>query len=309
MYSLSVSYLSAFSHVAVLFLLIFAGYASRRLGILDSALTRGLSRLIVNLTLPALVIGSLQIGFSRNRAADLLAMVGISAACYGFYFFCAWLLPNLLRAKEKDRGVYRFLAVFSNTGFMGYPMLESFLGPEALFYGVAFNLPYNLLQFTVGVSFLSSPGRTGRGFPWKNPGILATALGLFLFLLPWRLPALVSTPLNILGGMTTPLAMLVIGSLLADLEGTGAWKDPKLYAAVAVRLLVIPGAVCAGLAAAGFGGFLRGVPVLLSAMPAAANISILAAEYGGEAELASRLVFVTTLLSGLTLPLFAGILG
>jgi predicted permease len=289
-------------------MLIVAGYGARKIGILDLTATRGFSRFIVNVSLPALAIASFQISFSRERFADAILMAGISAGCYLFYFFCAWFTPKLLRAQRRDAGIYSFLVAFSNTGFMGYPVLEAFFGVESVFYGVVFNIPYSLLMFTVGIGFIIfAAGLPGEKFkiPWKNPGVLAAAAGFILFLMPFRLPLILGRPIEILSATTTPLSMIVIGSLLTHLRLRDIWKGSTLYAAVFIRLVGIPLVVFAALKLLGFSGYLLIVPVLFSAMPAAANISILADQFGGNEELASRLVFISTLFSVFTLPVFA----
>ncbi|MDR3200472.1 MAG: AEC family transporter [Spirochaetales bacterium] len=308
MYNFEVAFLSAFIQVAVLFILIVAGYVSRKIGVLDLEITRGFSRFIVNVSLPALAIASLQIDFSRERFTDAVLMFCIMVGCYLLYAVFAWLVPKILRAERRDAAVYRYLMVFSNTGFMGYPVLEAFFGREAVFYGVIFNIPYPLLTFTVGIGFMifasGQPGEK-RKIPWKNPGVLASLIAFILFLMPFRLPVILGRPIEMLGGLTTPLSMLVIGSLLTHLRIAELWKGIAVHAGVCVRLALIPLAVLGVLKALGFSGYLLGVPVLLSAMPAAASMSILADQFGGNEELASRLVFLSTLFSVFTLPLFA----
>jgi predicted permease len=201
---------------------------------------------------------------------------------------------------------------FANTGFMGYPVLEAFFGKEAVFYGVVFNIIYPLLMFTVGTAFMTfaadPPGKKRR-FPWKNPGILASIAAFTLFLMPFRLPYILARPIDMLGGLTTPLSLIVIGSLLTHIRLRDIGKGADIYAGLLFRLAIIPLAVFAALRALGFSGYLLSVPVLFSAMPAAANISIFADQFGGNEELASRLVFLSTLLSVFTLPLFALLTG
>jgi predicted permease len=307
-YSLYVAFLSAFVQVAVLFTLIIAGYVLRKTGVLDMTVTRGFSRFIVNVSLPALAVSSLQIRFSRERLAEAALMFCVMVGCYLLYAVFAWLVPRILRAGRRDAAIYQYLMVFSNTGFMGFPVLEAFFGREAVFYGVIFNIPYPLLTFTIGIGFMIfASGRPGekRKIPWKNPGVIASLIAVTLFLMPFRLPGILAQPIDMLGGLTTPLSMLVIGSLLTHIRPAELWKGAGVYTSVFFRLVAIPLTVFVILKALGFSGYLLGVPVLLSAMPAAANMSILADQFGGNEELASRLVFLSTLFSVFTLPGFA----
>jgi predicted permease len=304
--------LSAFVQVAILFILIVAGYGARKIGVLDLVVTRGFSRFIVNVSLPALAISSLQIEFSRDRLTDAVLMFCIMIGCHLLYAVFAFFVPKLLRADRRDAAIYRFLMFFSNTGFMGYPVLEAFFGREAVFYGVVFNICYPLLMFTVGIGIMvfvtEQPGEKFK-IPWRHPGVVSSIIGFILFLMPFRLPLILERPIDILGGLTTPLSMIVIGSLLTHLKLRDIWKGAGIYAGVVFRLAVIPLAVFAVLRLLGFSGYLLAVPVLFSAMPAAANMSIFADQFGGNGELASRLVFLSTLFSVFTLPLFALLAG
>jgi predicted permease len=306
------AFLSAFMQVAILFILIVAGYISRKLGVLDLAGTRAFSRFIVNVSLPALAVSSLQLEFSQERLTDAALMFCIMTGCYLLYAAFAWLVPKLLRAGRRDAAIYRFLVFFSNTGFMGYPVLEAFFGKEAVFYGVIFNIVYPLLMFTVGIGFMifaaDIPGEKLK-IPWKNPGVISSITGFILFLMPFRLPPILERPIDILGALTTPLSLIVIGSLLTHLKPGDVWKGASVYIAVFFRLAVIPFTVFAALRFLGFSGYLLSVPVLFSAMPAAANMSIFADQFGGNGELASRLVFLSTLFSVFSLPLFALLAG
>ena len=303
------AFFTAFVQVAVLFILIVAGYVSRKIGVLDLSLTRGISRFIVTLTLPCLAISSLQAELSREKVTEAILVFCVMTGCYILYTVYVLLVPKILAITDsRDAAIYRFFMFFSNTGFMGYPVVEAFFGKDALFYAVIFNISYPLLTFSVGVGFMVFAGGCAgekRAIPWKSPGILAGLAGFALFLMPFRLPYVLAQPLEILGGLTSPLALIVTGSFLTQLRPAELWKGWRVYVGTAFRLLVIPVTVYAIIRALGFSGYLLGVPVILSAMPAAANMSLLADQFGGNGELASRLVFLSTLFSVFTLPLFA----
>jgi predicted permease len=312
LYTSPMAFTSAFVQVVILFILIIAGYAARKAGVLNLQVTQGFSRFILSISLPALAISSLQIEFSHERLTDAALMFCIMVGCYLLYAVYAWFVPKLLRANRQDAAVYRFCVFFSNTAFMGYPVLEAFFGKEAVFYGVVFNIIYPLLMFTVGTGFMvfarDTPGKK-HPIPWKNPGVIASVIGFTLFLMPFRLPLILEQPIDMLGGLTTPFSMIVIGSLLTHLKFQDIWKGAGVYGVLIFRLAVIPLSVFALLKLFGFSGYLLSVPVLLSAMPAAANISIFANQFGCNEELASRLVFLSTLVSVFTLPLFALLTG
>ncbi|MBA1336141.1 MAG: Malate permease [Firmicutes bacterium] len=140
-----------------------------------------------------------------------------------------------------------------------------------------------------------------------NPGIVGAVLGLMLFLLSIKLPWPLYRSLEILGSTTTPLSMIVVGSILANIDVRKMFEDLKVFWVSAIRLILLPVAVFFILRVIGFEGLLVAIPVLITAMPAAANAAIMAEKYGGDSELGSKIVFVSTMLSLLTMPLIIGL--
>jgi predicted permease len=136
---------------------------------------------------------------------------------------------------------------------------------------------------------------------------VAAIVGLALFFGGVTLPTLVARPLTIIGDLTTPLSMAIIGAILSRMRLKSMVGNPRIYATSAYRLVVFPLLVYAVLFSLGFRGRLLAMPVVIAAMPAAANSAILAKAYGGDAETASSLIFVTTLASLVTIPLLAAI--
>ena len=140
-----------------------------------------------------------------------------------------------------------------------------------------------------------------------TPAGVSSFVGFALFLLEIPLPGPLLRAATLLGDTTTPLASLLIGSSLSG-SSPRAFLSPRVWLTSAYRLLLFPLALYAGLRALGFEGLLLGMPVVIAAMPVAANASILAEASGGDAETASRLVFVSTALSLATLPFLAALL-
>jgi predicted permease len=194
---------------------------------------------------------------------------------------------------------------------MGFPVIETLYGSEALFFAVICNLVFNVLVFSVGIVMMTGGEKDrGRFQPRMllNAGIGASLLGLAFFLLSVRIPSPLFEALDLLGGITTPLAMVVVGALLATFPLRRMVEDRRIGIAAAVRLLVIP--VAAWLALRPIAGDTLAFTVLitLAAMPTAANTVIFAEEYDADALLASRIVFVTTMCSVVTIPLLTGLL-
>ena len=141
-----------------------------------------------------------------------------------------------------------------------------------------------------------------------NPGLVAVFIGFFMFLTSFELPETLFKTLDMIGGTTTPLSMMFIGFLLAELEFKDLFNEVKDYVVILVRLLLLPTLVGGFLWKIGMTGYVLGIPVLITAMPAAANTAVFAELYDNDSVLASKLIFISTLLSVVTIPLFMIIL-
>lgn len=291
-----------------LFLLMAAGFLLGRATLLSDDMTRRLSSFLVNLALPALIIVSMQIPRTDALLAAAQLILVISLVVYALSALAAWRIPRLIGCTESEKGVFGFIIIFSNVGFMGYPVVEAVFGSEAVFYTSLYNLPFHLLVFTLGIFLLQEGAGRGRSADIRavaNPGVLAVCIGILLFYYGITLPPVPAAVLGIAGSTTTPLAMIVVGALLSRLRPGTLLSNRRLYVLSTIRLLVLPVATWCMLVPFIRDPLLLGIPVIISAMPAAANTAILAEEFGGNADLASQGVFLSTLFCILTIPLVA----
>jgi len=298
--------------ITVLMTLMVLGLALGRAKVLGPEFNKGLNFLLLKVTLPCLIVVSMQKPFSTG-----LAVLGGWAWLVSFLLYAGlFVLTGLVvrgRGLAGDRkGVYRFALMFSNVGFMGFPLMEALWGRDSVFLGALFNVNFNLFVFSVGVWVLTRH-QDRDAFPWKtvflNPGLLATLVGFGLFLTSTALPPVVLKTADTIGGLTTPLSMLFVGSLLAQSSLRQAWKGRGVWVVSAARLLAIPLVVWVLLRPWGLPVEVTRLAVLVAAMPAAANTSLLAAEHTDRPELAGQIVFVTTALSFLTIPVLVVLLG
>ncbi|KAB3539684.1 AEC family transporter [Alkaliphilus pronyensis] len=300
--------LTVFNEISVLFLLILSGYIARKMNLLNNEINKGISILILQFTLPALIIKSMQFSFSKELMMGSINMIIISAIVHGLAIAVAFLTPRLLKVEGERKKIFQFVLVFSNVGYMGYPVLQVIYGELGVFYGALFNIPFNFLLWTLGV-FIMTHGKDGNvsSLSFKklilNPGILSVFIGFSLFLLSIKLPYGLYKTLDLLGNTTTPLSMLVIGSMLAEITFKEIFIEEKLLRISIVRLVIIPFITFALLKAFGVSGLMLGIPVVISGMPAAANTAVFATMYDVDPHLASKAVFNTTILSMISIPL------
>ena len=290
--------------MASLFAAIAVGFAAARLGFLDARFNRQLTKLIIYLLHPLMILSSV---FNKEHLLSnrqVLQLMAVGLACYLILIPLSALVVRLLKVPEADRGTSRFMLIFANVGFMGYPVVRSLFGDDATFYTTVYVLLFQLVVYTYGVHLLSDGNRPFR-FQWKfltRPTVLAALLALVIYAVNFPVPDVLANMTEYVGSLTTPLSMVVIGCSLASIAWGRAFANPRLYVLMAVKLLLIP---LLGYALARpllSDPLLLGITIVTLAMPTATNATMLTVEYGGDQELASLGVFGSTILSMATIP-------
>lgn len=300
---------NVFTQVFILFILILVGYIATKKNLIDSSLTKKLSKLIMNIFLPCMIINSMQLEYSPTILKKVLLLILISLLIYAISFLIAIIFKAISKSKN-DIGVYQFAILFSNVGFMGYPIVEAILGKDAIFYAAIFNIPFNLLIMTLGV-FVICKENNNYSFYFKsliNPVIISIFIGLSLFILNIKLPYIINRPIELLGNITTPLSMIVIGSMLCLSSISECVRNKKLYIVSFIRLILMPILIYFILKGIVYDKLLFSIPIVIVSMPVASNTAILSSEYNANDKLASQLVFMSTLFSIVTIPIISSIL-
>ena len=302
--------MSFFNTLCEMLVILFAmamGFLAHRLGYFNSETDQRLSKVVLNITMPAMIVAAVITGDTLPELAEVLAVLKVAAVFYLLEMVFALAAPRLLGGTPGQKGVWRFGLVFGNIAFIGYPVATALFGPGALFYAVILAMPFNLLSYTLGPLMLVGAKR----FQWKQlitPCTTAAVLGLFFALTRLRPPARVGECLAFVGNVTVPLSLLVVGSLLAGLPMGQVFKSPRLWCLSALRLLVLPGVLYIILRALGTESLLLGITVIEMAMPVAINGSMLCLEYGGDKECMAQATLLTTAASIITIPLIASAL-
>ena len=288
--------------VLVLLVMMTIGVVASRRGLLSDKLAKGLTDILLRISLPALITLSFAIDTDGERMRSAVAVVAASL------IFHAIMLPLgalIFRGCAPDRrSVLVFMAHFPNIGFMGMPLVYAIFGVDGIFYASLFMIPFNMVMWTYGQGmFLGAGQKVGWKTRLTDPIILSILLGLVILGMPFSLPGLVIKPLQSLGATTTPLAMLVIGQLLSRTTPAEVFSDRDVLWGMLVRLGVAPLIML---------GILQFLPmesvafetcILLEALPAAVALAVLPARYGGDTAMASRCVVVSHVISAVTLPL------
>lgn len=301
--------ISVLSQVSVLFILLIIGIVLRKAKIMSDELGKGLSNLIIYATLPALIITSMNYEFSKDMLNNGLIILALGGGIYLFAGLIAYLYVKINKIENPDKGIYLFIIIFANVGFMGYPIIEVVFGKIGVFYGALFNLWFNILLWTVGVILANPKNNTKINLKTIiNPGTISIIIGITLFIFSIQLPGPLFNALNSLGEATTPLAMIVVGSMLSESKLSEVFTNIKLIGSAIIKLIIIPLPILFVLTLLPIPDIVKGVPIIIMSMPSAANAAIFARRYDSDYRLASQGVFLSTLLSLVTIPIMISIL-
>lgn len=298
------SFFDILNYMLVLVILFVIGIIAHKTGITDDVADKKISTVILMLSQSALILYSAMSAETELAPLELLKILALAFAAYGIMIVAGLIVPRVLRAPKKDHGIFNFMSIFSNVGFMGFPVIASIYGSEAVFYAAMFSMPLNMLAYTYGVVLVS--GGEQKKIQWKsilNPPIVSSVLAAFIFLFHIKFPAVIVQAADMLGSTLTPMAMLIIGGSMAELKIRDVLGDWRVYVMTVIRLFVLPFIVWAVMRNFLADPMLLGVCTLVFAMPVAAIATIFSIQYDGNVELASKTVFLTTVFSVISIPI------
>ena len=295
--------------MVALFAAIGVGYICKKTGVMDADFDKKLSGLVLSATLPALILASVLNVDSLPDPMLMGQIIGLSMLSYALFIPIAYLVTYALRIPDGRRGVYRFMLIFGNTGFIGYPVLSAIFGPQTVVYAVVYNIVFNLLSFTFGAWLIASDNEYGVKvrMSWRDfvtPCNIATLITMALAFCGVHAVPVVGPALSTIGSFTTPATLLIVGSSLANLPAAKLLGAPRLWIACLVRMVATPLLIFAVMRPLA-GGALLGVVVVLAAMPVATNGTMFCYQYGGDAKTMAQGTFITTILALVTIPLLA----
>lgn len=294
------------NQMMVLFILLAIGYIAGKAGVINQVTNERLTKVVLNVTQPALMLNAMtSVGDDislREAAICLLA----SVLFFVISLLIAFLSTRLMKVKAENVGTFEYIMSFGNVGFMGFPVIKAIFGMEAVFYCSLLNLAFNFIVYSVGIVLMTKQSGRAKIDPKRflNAPLISAAIAFLLFLIKFQMPEIVASALDMMGGATTPIAMLILGGALAMMpvkELFGGWR---IYVVTFIKLLFIPFITWLVL-----GQFLPSdstvlhVIVVLAGMPVATNAIMMAIEFGGNQRTVARGIFITTVLCVLTIPL------
>jgi hypothetical protein len=295
------------TQIISLFLLIAVGYFLRHSNHLDKKETGAISKLLLDLILPAMLISSLQIDVSAKMLVKFKNLLLYWVAFYLILIIIASIISKIFPVSHDKKIVLKFFLIFGNVGYMGLPVIDVIFPENGIFFGSIGVVIFNIFLWTYGASLFLRDNKQ-KNINLRdifNNGVIAIILGLILMLGNIKLPTSIMTAVDMLAEATFPLSMLVIGSGLAQIKISGIFKDLNIWIYSILKLLIIPVVAIILLNYFNVSDPIRTILVLQIAMPAAANGVIFAERYDGNYIFAAESLFLSTLMAAVSIPLIS----
>lgn len=295
------SAIAVLRQTVIMFLIVVIGALCYKFRLINDEGRKQLSNLVLNVVNPLLIF----LSYQTDMRQDLLEGF-FWAALMGAVTYVVFILISNVIFREKNSKEYiieRFSSIYSNCGFMGTPLIFGVFGAEGVFIQNGFFTVFNLFVWTHGVMSMSGEKNIKTAFrALRSPALIAIGAGLVCFFLRITLPDIIYTAFSNIAEMTTPLAMIVAGASIMSAGLLKSVKNPRVYLISAVKLVVFPLAGFALIAFLPCPDMPKLVSLIEFSCPAATIGTMFAIKYDKNAEYASQIFAVSTLLSAVTLP-------
>ncbi len=290
--------------MVILFIIVIIGYVANKLGYMGGDFDRRLSSIVITFTCPALVLSSVM-GDELPDRSLILPLLGVSSLTYIILTAMALLLPRLVTKDQGERGIVGFAVMFANVGFIGYPIVASIFGHQAVFYAALLNMPNTFFIFTVGVMLVKGEYGLRQFSPrvLASPTLLAAVVAAALVALGVHTPYIIAEPIQLVGNITVPASLMIIGSSMANLPLRQIMGNGKVYATSFLRLVVVPLAFYYMFRFIGVTDLVNNINTVVLAMPVASFGTMFCLRYNRDVALMTEITFVTTVASIATIPL------
>lgn len=297
--------------VVSLFLILIVGVYASKKDIITPDINKALIDILMKLTLPLLILSSYMSGFDVRVKHNVYQAFYYSLITHVLLFAISYVL--LIPIKDNKRDVMNFSNIFTNTGFIGFPLLSAIYGSEGVIYGTAYNMIFNFFIWSYGVMLYKGNEKNNSIKKemlnvLKNPIIISIFIGLFIMIFSIDIPRVLYSSIKLVGDITGPLSMIVVGVILSGVKFKESMKDWKVYYGVISKLLIVPLFILIFFYLIGEFSLVTNSIILQVAMPTATLASIFAEKYNKELDFSTILVVLTTLFSVLTIPAFVALL-
>ena len=296
--------------MVMLFTMVILGYAACKLGYMGDKFDKKLSSIVVDITCPLLVLSSVM-GDEMPDRSLILPLVGVGFLTYIILLVFGFWVPRFISKNHDDQGMIGFSLMFANVGFIGYPIVASIFGPKAVFYAALLNVPNTFFIFTAGVMLVKGEYSIRQFNPkvLLSPALIGAFIAALLVAFGVHTPEMIARPITMVGNITVPAALMIIGSSMARLPLREIIGSGKVYATSFLRLVIVPLSVYFLFRLCGVNTLINNINTVVIAMPLASFGTMFCMKYGRNPSLMTEATFITTLFSIITIPLITLLFG
>lgn len=290
--------------MVIFVVLMVIGYIGARTKLLNSEFTKAASKLTLNVFMSATIINSVIANPPQLSGGELAKVMLACFVSIGFGYLLSALIVRLLPFQRERKPLMELLISVTNTMFIGVPVAEPIFGSQAVFYIAMSCIPFNVFLYTYGVWRMNQSGERVK-LNWKDMvsvPLIATMAALLIFVLNIPMPGVIKELCSTLSAATMPMSMIVIGSSLGRVSLLDAFKEKNLYFVSLVRLVLVPLLTLPVLRLITADPVLLGAMVIIAGCPSGIVVTVLAIQYGRDAEYTSKGILLDTVLSMVTLP-------
>ncbi len=281
--------------------MVIVGYIFTKSGIIGEKITAAASTLLLMVINPINLLSSYLGGYDPDKAKGLFISMALCAVMLAFA-----VAESLMFVKKgtPDWEVERACITFGNLGFMGIPIVSAIVGSEAVFYMSTLILLQNVLMWSYGIMLMSGES-AGKGTLLKilrTPTIICILIGMVIFFTRIPVPEIIYAPLKSIAGCTTPIAMIISGSIIARSRLKDVFGHKRIVLIAFIRLILSPVLMLLFLKLTGLPDVLALTVVIAAGTPSATNNNIFAVRYGRNAGYATGIFSLTTFACMFTIP-------
>jgi predicted permease len=299
-----VAFFTVLDQVVIMFLLMATGYLVLKIGILNENSCKSLTRMLLLVVAPIVIVYSFQIKFNMSLLQGLLIAAASAAGAHFLGILLGYFVFNKHSTDDEHRTILRFSTVYSNCGFVGIPLLAAIIGTKGVFYASVYMAVFNIFTWTHGVALFS--GKADKKNLLKlvlNPNIIAITIGILFFCLSVKIPFLIYDGMKYIFNMNTPLAMIVIGARMAQIDPRTLLTDHMVWPGVLMKNIIVPVLALFVLHFSGVSGVLLLACLIPIACPVAGNAVLIPDMFGVDTKFATKLMSLSTLFSVVSIPL------
>ena len=282
--------------IVIMMVLMAVGYVIYKIRMIDDYTTKQLSSLILYVVVPCIMLVSFTQEYSYDKFIGFFIALTASFVIIFIGIFAGRIILG------KDTGLEQYACGFSNAGIIGIPLVSSVLGTDYVFYVSAFFAAFFITTWTYGEYLIEGPGHVNLKKVITNPVVICTVVGIGLFVFNVKLPDILKSACNSIGGLNTPLGMMMLGTYIAKEDLGKMFKNKMCYLVSLIRLIIVP-LICLFILKFVYVPFEQIKMVLLICVcsPCAATLAMFSQMCGKDYSYGARMVSLSTLFSPLTM--------